>query len=236
MTSSAAPAIHIEALRFRWQPQQHWALEVPSLSVERGERVFVAGASGSGKTSLLSLISGIVVPEDGDVAVLGASLRTLGGAARDRFRAAHIGLIFQLFNLLPYLSVLDNVLLGCHYAAVRAQRAAARSGSPRAEAQRLLTSLGLDAATCARRAVTALSVGQQQRVAAARALIGAPPLILADEPTSALDDDNTDDFMRLLLQETAAAGSALLFVSHDRRLAAHFGRTIDLGAFAGGAP
>lgn len=235
MTSSAAPAIHIEALRFRWQPQQHWALEVPSLSVERGERVFVAGASGSGKTSLLSLISGIVVPEDGDVAVLGASLRALGGAARDRFRAAHIGLIFQLFNLLPYLSVLDNVLLGCHYAAERARRAAARSGSARAEALRLLTSLGLDAMTCSR-PVAALSVGQQQRVAAARALIGAPPLVLADEPTSALDDDNTDDFMRLLLQETAAAGSALLFVSHDRRLAAHFGRSIDLRAFAGGAP
>ncbi len=233
--STAAPAVHIEALRFRWQPRQRWALEVPSLSVERGERVFVAGPSGSGKTSLLSLVSGIVVPEAGDVAVLGTSLRSLGGAARDRFRAAHIGLIFQLFNLLPYLSVLDNVLLGCHYAAARAQRAAARSGSPRAEALRLLTSLGLDAMTCSR-AVTALSVGQQQRVAAARALIGAPPLVLADEPTSALDDDNTDDFMRLLLQETAATGSALLFVSHDRRLAAHFGRSIDLRAFAGGAP
>lgn len=234
--STAVPAVHIEALRFRWQPRQRWALEVPSLSIERGERVFVAGPSGSGKTSLLSLVSGIVVPEAGDVAVLGTSLRTLGGAARDRFRAAHIGLIFQLFNLLPYLSVLDNVLLGCHYAAARAQRAAARSGSPRAEALRLLTSLGLDAMTSSRCPVAALSVGQQQRVAAARALIGAPPLVLADEPTSALDDDNTDDFMRLLLQETAASGSALLFVSHDRRLAAHFGRSIDLRAFAGGAP
>lgn len=233
--STAVPAVHIEALRFRWQPRQRWALEVPSLSVECGERVFVAGPSGSGKTSLLSLVSGIVVPEAGDVAVLGTSLRSLGGAARDRFRAAHIGLIFQLFNLLPFLSVLDNVLLGCHYAAARAQRATARSGSPRAEALRLLTSLGLDATTCSR-AVGALSVGQQQRVAAARALIGAPPLVLADEPTSALDDDNTDDFMRLLLQETAAVGSALLFVSHDRRLAAHFGRSIDLRAFAGGAP
>jgi putative ABC transport system ATP-binding protein len=129
-----------------------------------------------------------------------------------------VGVVFQQFNLLPYLTVLDNVLLPCRFSALRASRCV---GGPAAAAQALLQRSGLPAALWPRRA-DALSVGQQQRVAAARALIGGPELVIADEPTSALDAALRDDFMALLMDACAAAGSTLIFVSHDERLAARF--------------
>jgi len=226
------PAVFIDGLRFSWQPGLEPVLDIPALTIARQERVFIAGPSGSGKTSLLSLITGIALPTHGELRILGTSLTALRGAARDRFRADHVGIVFQLFNLLPYLSVLENVLLSCQFSAVRAGRAAARSGSAAAEAVRLLGRLGLGDPALQRRAATALSVGQQQRVAAARALIGSPPIIVADEPTSALDGDLRAAFIDLLLQEAALAGSTLLFVSHDRALAAGFDRCLDLRDFA----
>ena len=141
----------------------------------------------------------------------------------DRHRADHLGYIFQQFNLLPYLSVIDNVRLPCRFSARRRQRAG--SGA----AERLLERMGMDASLW-HRAAGELSVGQQQRVAAARALIGAPEVVLADEPTSALDEDLRDAFMTLLLERCAEAGSALVFVSHDARLATRFARRVDLPA------
>jgi putative ABC transport system ATP-binding protein len=230
--SDAASAIAIEDLRFRWQPTRDWVLDIPRLAIARGERVFLAGPSGSGKTSLLSLITGIAQPTEGCVRILDTRIDHLRGAARDRFRADHFGIVFQLFNLLPYLSVLENVLLSCEFSAARAQRAARRSGTPAGEAVRLLGRLGLTDPQLHRRPATELSVGQQQRVAAARALIGSPPVIVADEPTSALDADLRTEFVTLLLQEVVEAGSALLFVSHDRQLAAAFDREVDLRRFA----
>jgi putative ABC transport system ATP-binding protein len=158
-------------------------------------------------------------------------------AQRDRFRADHIGYIFQQFNLLPYLSVLRNVLLPCRLSRRRAARARATAGEVPG-AQDLLARLGIGPALWDRPAA-ALSVGQQQRVAAARALIGRPELVIADEPTSALDAGRRDDFMSLLLGACAQAGGTLVFVSHDDRLAGHFGRSIELDALgraaAGGA-
>lgn len=192
--------------------------------------MFLAGPSGSGKSTLLALIAGIHRTTEGQIAVLGADLTSLSSSARDRLRADQLGVIFQMFNLLPYLSVLENVTLPCRFSAARRARAIAATGSVAAEARRLLAHLGMDEPGLAGRPAAELSVGQQQRVAAARALIGGPDLIIADEPTSALDTDRRLDFIDLLCRECASLGAALLFVSHDRTLAGHFDRVAELPA------
>ncbi len=219
-----APSIHIRDLRFAWPGQVAPCLTLSALDVGQGEQVFIQGESGAGKSTLLNLIGGVVMPREGRIQILGQPLDALSAPARDRFRVDHIGFIFQQFNLLPYLSALDNVLLPCHFSTTRARRAGAR---PVEAAQRLLDALEVDAADTARPAST-LSVGQQQRVAAARALIGRPELILADEPTSALDPRRQDAFLALLGKEVAVHGSSLVLVSHDPRLASRFDRCITL--------
>jgi putative ABC transport system ATP-binding protein len=213
-------------LRFGWGDRD--VIILPRFEVARGERVFVCGPSGSGKSTLLSLLAGIAVPREGHVRIEDTVLSSLPAAARDQFRADHIGYVFQQFNLLPYLGVLDNVLLSCAFSPRREQRAGGRPAA-RLEAIRLLAALGLDETGLRKRRVTELSVGQQQRVAAARALIGSPELIIADEPTSALDADARDAFLRLLLAECERASSSLVFVSHDMALARHFDRVVRLG-------
>ena len=227
-TGDARHAIALEGVRFGWPGADRDVLAIERLAIERGERVFVRGASGSGKTTLLSLIGAIVAPREGEVRVDGVELGTLAGGRRDTFRAERVGFIFQMFNLLPYLGLVDNVLLPCRFSARRRARAIAAGGTLDAEARRLLGTLGLDVAALAGRPVTALSVGQQQRVAAARALIGSPPIVVADEPTSALDADAREDFLELLFAEVRAVGATLVFVSHDRELAAVFDRVVDL--------
>jgi putative ABC transport system ATP-binding protein len=204
-------------------------LRIPHLSIAPGEAVFLRGPSGSGKSTLLSLLAGILQPQAGVVELLGHRLSETAGHRRDALRAAHLGVIFQLFNLVPYLSVLANITLPCRFSRRRRERALAGAGSLAAEAGRLAGRLGLGDALLDKPA-TALSVGQQQRVAAARALIGAPELILADEPTSALDADSRERFIELLREECTRSGASLLFVSHDLTLAAAFDRTIDLPA------
>jgi putative ABC transport system ATP-binding protein len=213
--------IDLHELRFAWPGARRDTLAIPALHIGAGETVFLHGPSGCGKSTLLGLLAGVLVPTAGEVRLRGQPWSTLGGAARDRLRADHLGYIFQQFNLLPYLSVLDNVLLPCRFSAARA----ARAGTT--QAHDLLQRVALPAELWPRRA-DALSVGQQQRVAAARALIGAPELVIADEPTSALDAALRDDFMALLLQQCRAAGSTLVFVSHDERLAAAFDRRLSL--------
>lgn len=230
VAADAIPAVAISGLRFRWRPDRPWVLDIPTFALAAGERLFLAGPSGSGKSSLLALIAGIHRTTEGRVAVFGADLSSLSGSARDRLRADRLGVIFQMFNLLPYLSVLENVTLPCRFSAPRRARAIAAAGSVNAEARRLLAHLGLDDPGLERRAAAELSVGQQQRVAAARALIGRPDLIVADEPTSALDTDRRLDFVALLRRECESAGAGLLFVSHDRALASHFDRVVELPA------
>jgi putative ABC transport system ATP-binding protein len=193
--------------------------------------VFVHGPSGSGKSSLLSLLAGVVAPQRGSLHVLGTELPRLAGAARDAFRADHVGIIFQMFNLVPYLSVLENVTLPCRFSARRRRRAEASGGVER-EAERLLEHLDLAKAARSRRAVTRLSVGEQQRVAAARALMGRPEIVLADEPTSSLDADRREAFLRLLFRECESEGVTLVFVSHDRGLQGLFDRTLALADLA----
>ncbi len=217
-------AIDLAGLRFSWTPGQP-VLDVPAFRIARGERVFLRGASGSGKSTLLGVIGGVLAPDAGTVRLLGTELAALPAARRDRFRADHVGFIFQLFNLLPYLSVLDNVLLAARFSRLRRGRA----GDLAAEARRLLGALGLDHPTLLARPVTRLSIGQQQRVAAARALLGRPDLLIADEPTSSLDADARESFLGLLMDECAAAGTTLLFVSHDVALGRLFDRQLALG-------
>lgn len=220
-------------VRFAWPGRSPFHLAVDRLEIARGERLLLTGPSGSGKSTLLSLLCGVVSPAQGRIEVLGTDIAPLPGPARDRFRAAHLGIIFQTFNLLPYLSALDNVLLPLRFSPERRARAGGRE-----EARRLLDRLGL--AELAGQQASRLSVGQQQRVAAARALIGRPEIIVADEPTSALDHDRQQDFLDLLLTEAVAAGSSVVMVSHDRSLAPLFDRAVPLEQVArlgrGGPP
>ncbi|MEM8730585.1 MAG: ABC transporter ATP-binding protein [Pseudomonadota bacterium] len=220
MTGSGA-ALTLEDASFRWPGRNGFGLSVPALSMRAGETVLLLGESGSGKSTLLSLVCGILAPQTGRIAVDGADLGQMRAGARDRFRAERIGVIFQQFNLLPYGSVRDNIDLPLRFAPQR--RARAGEG----EALRLCTALGLPGEVMTRPAGR-LSVGQQQRVAVARALIGQPPLIVADEPTSALDARTQDAFLGVLFDQLRAAGAALLMVSHDDRLSARFDRVLRL--------
>ncbi len=216
--------LQIQELRYAWPGSADDCLHIPRLDVKAGERVFLHGPSGCGKSTLLGLLAGVLLAREGRVSLLGQDWAALPGGARDARRADHVGVVFQQFNLLPYLTVLDNLLLPCRFSALRSSRCV---GGPLAAAQSLLRKMGLPAGLWSRRA-DALSVGQQQRVAAARALIGAPELVIADEPTSALDAALRDDFMALLMDACAAACSTLVFVSHDERLATRFDTRLSL--------
>jgi putative ABC transport system ATP-binding protein len=227
-------AIELQDLRFRWPRAGADCLAIERLVVAPGERLFLHGPSGCGKSTLLALLAGVLLPREGRLALLGTDWAALSAARRGAFRAEHVGVLFQQFNLMPWLPVLDNVLLGCRFSHARSARAAQAGGTPAGQARALLDRVGI-AAPLWTRAARELSVGQQQRVAAARALIGWPGVLIADEPTSALDAALRDGFMDLLLAECRAAGSALVFVSHDDRLAAHFDRTLSLPALNGAA-
>ena len=214
----------IRDIRYAWPGSGRDVLAIERLDVAAGRKLFLHGPSGCGKSTLLGLMAGVLVARQGSTALLGQDWAALHGGARDARRADHVGVIFQQFNLLPYLTVLDNVLLPCRFSRLRAGRC---TGSPLLAAQSLLQRVALPQELWARRA-DALSVGQQQRVASARALIGAPELVIADEPTSALDGALRDDFMTMLLGACDAAGSTLVFVSHDERLAVRFDERLSL--------
>ncbi|MDE0241276.1 MAG: ABC transporter ATP-binding protein [Gemmatimonadota bacterium] len=216
-------AIDIRHLRYRYGGGP-WVLDIPELTLERGTRAFLFGPSGSGKTTLLGVLAGVLEANEGEVTVLGEDLGSLSGPQRDAFRAEHIGYVFQMFNLIPYLSVLDNITLPVRMHAGRRGRL---DGAGVKESAALLAG-HLRIGDLLNKPVTELSVGQQQRVAACRALIGAPELIVADEPTSSLDFDRREDFLELLFQECERAGATLVFVSHDRALEGMFSRTISL--------
>jgi len=224
----AAPALRVvlaaEALRFTWPSAKTPCIDIEAFRITAGESVFLHGPSGCGKSTLLSLLAGVLVADEGRVTLLGHDWSKLSGTQRDRSRVAHVGYIFQQFNLLPYLSVIDNVLLPCRFSQ-RREANASRNGSSRGEAEHLLDQMGLDRNLWNRQALQ-LSVGQQQRVAAARALIGQPEVVIADEPTSALDEDRREAFLDVLLTACAEHHSALVFVSHDQRIAQRFARHV----------
>ena len=217
--------LNIRNLAYRWPGSRGFTLSVTSLQMRRGETLYLRGASGSGKSTLLAAIAGVVELPADTIAVDGVDVGRLRGGDRDRFRADHLGMLFQLFNLLPWLSAVENVLLPCRFSKLRRQRA---GPTPAATAERLLGELGLSDPAVKHAPAGQLSVGQQQRVAAARAMIGSPGLVLADEPTSALDESAKGSFVDLLLSECASVGAGLLFVSHDRSLEPHFDRVLEL--------
>lgn len=217
----------LKHVSFGYRPNET-VIDIEELSIARGESVFLKGPSGSGKSTLLGLIGGVLTPRTGDIHLCGHQMSRLSTGQRDAIRVDHLGIIFQQLNLLPYLSIIANVTLPCQFSAKRRGRL---SQSIDAEAKRLVTALGLDEVDL-NQPVRELSVGQQQRVAVARALIGGPDLIIADEPTSALDHDNRDRFIELLNQQRSQFGSSLLFVSHDTTLAKHFDRAIDVLALS----
>lgn len=222
-----APILQLEDVQYRWPGRASFRLRVPDLKLARSETVLLLGESGSGKSTLLSLICGTIIAGSGRVCVAGTDIATLSAGTRDRFRAEQIGLIFQQFNLLPFANVQDNILLPLSFAPERRKRVTDLI----AEATRLCHDLGLPEGVMSAKAGT-LSVGQQQRVAAARALIGMPPLIIADEPTSSLDAATQATFLELLFAQSRAHGTTLLMVSHDARLSSQFDRVIHMADIA----
>ena len=215
--------LNLKDVRYRWPGRSSFDLQVPSLTLAPTETVLLLGESGSGKSTLLSLICGTITAGAGRVSVAGTDIAALTAGQRDRFRAEQIGLIFQQFNLLPFANVQDNILLPLKFAPQRRKRVT----NPSAEATRLCHELGLPDDVMSAKA-GALSVGQQQRVAAARALIGMPPLIIADEPTSSLDAATQATFLELLFTQSRAHGTTMLMVSHDARLSSQFDRVIHM--------
>lgn len=216
------PVLNLKNVRFRYAQNAPDVLCIDEFEVAKGETVFMHGPSGSGKTTLLGLVAGLFHPGAGSVSVLDRSINAMTSSERDRFRAEQIGFIFQAFNLVPYLSVIENVTLPCQFG----RRVSVGFTSVADEASFLLSRLGLQG--CEHSDVTKLSIGQQQRVAAARALIGSPGLIIADEPTSALDTDARADFLKLLFEQAERESSSILFVSHDRSLSSQFHRSQSL--------
>ena len=218
--NSEQPALFLQNVRYCYQKDDAPVLDIPEWQVARGERVFLRGASGSGKSTLLNLLSGMLVASTGKVQVSGICLNTLSARQRDRFRARHIGVVFQQFNLIPYLSVLDNVLLAASFAG-------GLTTEVKQKAKDLLSQVNLPASLYQQQAMS-LSIGQQQRVAIVRALLNAPDILLVDEPTSALDAENRDAFISLLLKVVTEQGASLVFVSHDLSLARYFEKTVEL--------
>lgn len=220
--TSLSKVIELKQVSYTWAGNHSPTLAIEHLSVHRGEHLFIKGPSGCGKSTLLGLLTGINQAQSGIVEVLGKDLNQLNSRQRDRFRADNIGYIFQQFNLLPYLTVVENVLLPCQFSRQRRETTDLEQS-----ARQLLRKLHLNDQLLDK-PVVELSIGQQQRVAAARALIGNPPLIIADEPTSSLDHENRAAFIQLLLDQVNQANATLMFVSHDPTLEPLFDRSLDL--------
>ncbi len=196
-------------------------LRVPRFDIKKGRHHFISGSSGSGKSTLLGLITGVLEPSYGTLEVLGNRLEKMSRRARDRFRGARLGYIFQTFNLIPYLTVLENILLPGR---LNPRRRA--GGSLRDDALKLAERMNIT--SILHQEASSISVGQAQRTAAARALLGEPELIIADEPTSALDEKHRVEFLEILFSAVEKSGSTVLMVSHDPRIATHFPDCTDM--------
>lgn len=216
--------VQIENLKFKDPRMSESVLDVPNFRVENKEKVFLYGPSGCGKTTLLEVLAGVIPADSGVVRVVGEDLVKCTAPQRDLIRANRLGYIFQNFNLIPYLSVLENITLPLYLSAKKREKVPKNVEVE--QAQSLCQHLGI--MDILNKNAAELSVGQQQRVAAARALLGQPELILADEPTSALDFDHREKFIQLLFSLCEKHEISVLFVSHDRTLQNMFDRSVNL--------
>lgn len=227
-TGKTAPGLEARDVRFRYAPGGAWIVDVRDFTLAQGEHAVLTGPSGCGKSTFLSLIAGLLDPAQGSILVRGENVHQARGAARDALRGRRIGMIFQTFNLLLGFSAMENVAAPLMLAGL----------SPREQQERaatLLSTLGIERRDAL---VEDLSVGQQQRVAVARALACEPALVLADEPTASLDDDNALAAIDLIREACTRAGASLLLVTHDRDVASRFERRhafADLASSADGA-
>ena len=215
--------ISLRNVRFRY-PQGDFALDVPALQVGGGEQVAIIGPSGTGKTTLLNLIAGISRPSAGTITTNATDLSSLTDGQRRDFRLRSIGLVFQEFEVLEYLSVLDNILLP-----YRINASLFLGGDARARARRLAEEMGIGDKLG--RLPQQLSQGERQRLAVCRALLTEPPILLADEPTGNLDPTKKVLVLDLLLEQATASGATLVAVTHDHDLLDRFDRVIDFKDF-----
>ena len=215
--------IKIDSVRFYWSKKSNFKIFIQNLEIKKGEKVLLLGESGSGKTTLLSLLCGFLSPISGPISINGNEINKLSSKSKDEYRADNIGIIFQQFNLLPYAGVIDNILLPLYFSKVRSNSII----NPQETAVQLCKQLRLPDDVINYKA-NSLSVGQQQRVAVARALIGNPSLIIADEPTSSIDSAAQQIFLDLMFEQIYKNESTLLMVSHDKSLSSRFDRLIDI--------
>lgn len=221
-----SPALEIEGLKFRYGDQPSgapWTVEVDRLALNRGEQMLLTAGSGRGKSTLLHLIAGLMEPSAGTVRVGGVDMGTLRGQSRDLHRGRSIGMIFQTFNLLHGFSAAENVMAALMFSQIPAKE-------HRGRALELLRHLGIERPDAD---PDRLSVGQQQRVAVARAVACGPALVLADEPTASLDPKNAAAAIELIKSTCRENGAALLCVSHDPAIWEHFEKRTDLEDLAG---
>lgn len=213
--------ISAKNILYQYSQSDPCIINMPAFHVHQHQHVFIEGPSGCGKTTFLNILTGLLNPLKGDMHIKGTNINQLSPTQRDQFRATHFGIIFQQFNLINYLNVMENIASPCMFSKIKKETAIQTSGSLKNEAERLCAELGIDASYLNKK-VSELSIGQQQRVAIARALVGQPDIIVADEPTSALDNTSKDQFMTFLLSECEKYNITLIFVSHDTSLRSHF--------------
>lgn len=205
--------LKIESLEFKYS-KGPTILSIPHLTLEEGQGLFLYGPSGHGKSTLLNLIAGVLAPTSGEITIGETLLHKLSAGKKDQWRGDNLGYVFQQFNLIPYLSIFENIMLPCQFSKKR------KAQSSEKEIHELIERMNLS--SFIHKQVKDLSIGQQQRVALCRALVGKPKLLLADEPTSALDEKNTNELMNLLKEERAKNQLTTIFVSHDLRLKPFF--------------
>jgi putative ABC transport system ATP-binding protein len=215
--------ITIKNLKFSYKKDCN-ILDIESLDISKGDRLFLYGPSGCGKTTLLSILAGVLTAHKGSVKVLNHEFINLKPSTRDRIRGTEMGYIFQMFNLIPYLNVKENILLPCKISPLRRKNLSMEELKEKC----IEVANNLKIGNILNKKVTEISIGQQQRVAAARALIGFPKLIIADEPTSSLDSENREQFLQNLFTQCETQKTTLIFVSHDKDLKKFFSHHISL--------
>ena len=219
-------AINIDDLSLKYQGSD--CLDIPSLAIEQGETILLFGENGSGKTSLMKILSGLIKPDSGSVSVLGHQLTTMTAKKTCQFRADYIGHIFQELNLIPYLTAMENMVLPCGFSNYKARNISTAGHTGEYEAYTLMAKLKCEDPSRLRKEADQLSKGLQQRVAIVRALMGKPRLILADEPASAMGAYSRKLVYNLLTTWAREHGSTLICISHDEEANAFFDRQINM--------